>query len=94
MSADTPPDVEDRYARLIMARTPARRVAMCFEMSASARAMVLRSLEQAGLVGDQLADALVDRLYGAELSSEALAACQQRVRRNLRGVVASIPAKK
>ena len=85
MSADTRPEVAERYARLLMSLPPQRRVAMCFEMSAGARALVRQSLEQAGLVGDDLADALVRRLYGNELSPQALLACQARVRRKLRG---------
>ena len=84
MSADTSPEIEKRYARRLMALPPARRVAMCLEMSSSARAMVRRSLEQQGLAGDQLADALVARLYGSDLSPKALAECQRRVRRRLR----------
>src|SRR4029077_8213862 len=66
MSADTPQNVQERYARLMMALPPAKRVALCAAMSTSARAMVRRSLEQRGLVGDQLADALVARLYGTD----------------------------
>ena len=68
MSADTPPEIEERYAQMIMARTPQMRVAMCFDMSSGARGMVRRSLEQAGLSRERLTDALVDRLYGSELS--------------------------
>lgn len=63
-----------------MARTPQMRVAMCFDMSSTARAIVRRSLEHAGLSEEQVADALVDRLYGTELSPKALAACQARIR--------------
>jgi hypothetical protein len=85
VSADTRPEVAEWYARLIMSQSPQRRVAMCFEMSAGARALVRQSLEQAGLVGDQLADALVKRLYGNELSPRALLACQARVRGKVRG---------
>ena len=77
MSGDTPRDVEERYARLIMARTPQERVAMCFEMSATARAIVRQSLEAAGCVGDDLGPALVTRLYGADLSPKALQACRE-----------------
>jgi hypothetical protein len=86
MSADTSPQIEERYARLMMALPPTKRVALCAEMSSSARALVRRSLEQRGLAGDQLADALVARLYGADLSPQALADCQRRVRRRQRGV--------
>jgi len=84
MSADTSPDIATRYAQRLMALPPARRVAMCFDMSTSARAMVRRSLEQQGLTGDQLADALVARLYATDLSPKALAECQRRVRQRLR----------
>jgi len=84
MSADTSPEMEERYRRMIMSLPPQRRVEMCLEMSSAARAMVRRSLEQAGLSGDELADALVARLYGRDLSTAALCACQARVRRGLR----------
>ncbi|HET6148680.1 MAG TPA: hypothetical protein VFH68_14185 [Polyangia bacterium] len=85
MSADTSRDIAAGYAQRLMALPPARRVAMCLDMSTSARAMVRRSLEQRGLAGDQLADALVARLYGSDLSPKALAECQRRVRRRLGG---------
>jgi hypothetical protein len=84
MSADTPPDVEERYARLVMSRSPERRVMMCFEMSATARTIVRRSLESAGLAREDVGPALVTRLYGADLSPAALAACRQRVRQAFR----------
>jgi hypothetical protein len=87
MSADTTPNVAERYARLMMALPPAKRVALCAEMSSSARALVRRSLQQRGLTGDQLADALVARLYGTDLSPKALADCQRRVRQRLRAAV-------
>jgi hypothetical protein len=80
MSADTPRDVEERYARLIMSRTPQERVIMCFEMSATARAIVRQSLEAAGLGEAELGVALVTRLYGADLSPAALHACRERQR--------------
>jgi hypothetical protein len=84
MSADTPPEVEERYRRMIMARSSQRRVAMCFEMSQSARAIVRRSLESAGLGREEVASRLVARLYGADLGPEALAACQRTVVRAAR----------
>ena len=90
VSADTPREVAERYALMIMSQPPQRRVAMCFEMSEGARLLVRQSLEQAGLAGDELADALVRRLYGNELSPSALLACQVRVRRKLRGVSKSV----
>jgi hypothetical protein len=84
MSADTAPDFEERFARRMMALPPARRVAMCLDMSTSARALVRRSLEQRGLAGDELADALVARLYDTDLTPRQLAECQRRVRQRLR----------
>lgn len=84
MSADTPPDVEKRYARLVMSRSPERRVMMCFEMSATARTIVRQSLVSVGLTPEELGPALVTRLYGADLSPAALAACRQRVRQAFR----------
>ncbi len=84
MSADTSPDVEERYARLIMSRSPEGRVAMCFEMSATARSIVQCSLESAGLTREELGPALMIRLYGADLLPAALAACRQRVRQAFR----------
>jgi len=80
MSADTRPDIEERYARMLMARAPQIRVAMCFDMSSTARAIVRRSLEHTGLSDEQIADAFVARRYGTDLSPEALAACQARIR--------------
>jgi hypothetical protein len=80
MSADTPPDVEERYARLIMARTPQERVAMCFEMSATARSIVRQSLQAAGLTDEELGPALLVRLYGADLPGDVLEACRERQR--------------
>ncbi|HXU02061.1 MAG TPA: hypothetical protein VN903_13920 [Polyangia bacterium] len=80
MSADTRPKIEERYAQTIMARTPQMRVAMCFDMSSAARAIVRRSLEHAGLSDDQVADALVDRLYGTDVSPTVLAGCKARIR--------------
>jgi hypothetical protein len=82
MSADTRPEVERRYATLLMAKSPQERVAMCLEMSSAARTIVRRSLEQSGLAGDALADAFVARIYGGELSPAVLAACQARIRRS------------
>ena len=84
MSADTPPEIEERYARMIMVRTPQMRVAMCFDMSSGARKIVRRSLEQGGVSRERLADALVDRLYGSELSPDSLATCQARLREKMR----------
>lgn len=78
MSADTSPEIEQRYARLIMSRSPQHRVAMCFEMSGSARAVVRRSLEAAGVAPEELASELVIRLYGTDLSPAALTAFRQR----------------
>lgn len=89
MSADTRPEIEERYARMIMARTPQMRVAMCFDMSSAARAIVRRSLEHAGLSDEQVGNALVDRLYGTDLSPRALAACQARIRQKRIDVVCS-----
>ena len=79
MSADTPPEVEERYRQMIMARSPQRRVAMCFEMSQAARAVARRSLESAGLDREEVALRLVARLYGSDLTPAALAACQRSV---------------
>ncbi len=84
MSADTPRAIEERYARMIMARSPQMRVAMCFDMSSGAREIVRRSLEQRGVSHDRLAEALLDRLYGAELSPDSLATCQARIRERAR----------
>jgi hypothetical protein len=83
MSADTPRNVDERYARLIMARTPQERVVMCFEMSATARAIVRQSLEAAGLAGEDVGPALVTRLYGADLSPTALQACREIQRQKM-----------
>lgn len=83
MSADTPREIEERYARMIMALSPQQRVAMCFDMSGAARAIVRRSLERAGLSEQEVADAFLARLYGSDLSPKALAACQARVRQKL-----------
>jgi hypothetical protein len=83
LSADTSADVEQRYARMIMSLSPQRRVAMCAEMSETARGLVRRSLEQAGLTGSRLSDAFVARLYGGDLSPSALAACQACIRDRL-----------
>jgi len=80
MSSDTPRDVEERYARLIMARTPQERVAMCFEMSATARSIVRQSLSAAGLADEDFASALLTRLYGADLPPAVLEACRERLR--------------
>ena len=89
MSADTRPEIEKRYARMIMARSPQMRVAMCLDMSSTARAIVRRSLEQAGLSDEQVADALLARLYRTDLSPKALAACQARIRQKWRSSVSS-----
>jgi hypothetical protein len=88
MSADTPANVEERYARLIMKRTPQERVVMCFEMSATARAIVRQSLAAAGLAGEDLGSAFVTRLYGADLSPKALQACRE-IQRQRKG--SSVP---
>jgi hypothetical protein len=79
MSADTSPEIERRYARLFMSRSPQQRVVMCFQMSDTARAIVRQSLACAGLTGEQIGPALVTRLYGTDLSPVALAACRLRV---------------
>jgi len=81
MSTDTPRGVEERYAGLMMSRTPQERVVMCFEMSETARSIVRQSLEAAGLADEELGPALVTRLYGADLSPVVLAACRERQRR-------------
>jgi hypothetical protein len=84
MSADTSPAIERRYAALIMSRSPQQRVAMCFAMSDTARAIARRSLEAAGLTAEEIGPALLTRLYGADLTPAALTDCLQRVRDTFR----------
>jgi hypothetical protein len=80
MSADTSPDMARRYSQMIMALPPERRVAMCFQMSETARAIVRRSLESAGLGPDEIGPAFAQRLYGSTLSPQVLAGYAERLR--------------
>jgi hypothetical protein len=86
MSADTSPEIERRYSALIMSRSPQQRVAMCFAMSETARAIARRSLEAAGLTPEEIGPALVVRLYGADLTPAAQTACRERVRNTFRAL--------
>jgi len=81
MSRDTSPEIEARYRKLIMARTPQARVAMCFEISADARQIVRRGLLDRGLTGPDLRRAFIDRLYGADLAPEELSRCFEKLER-------------
>jgi hypothetical protein len=81
MSHDTPPEVEARYRKLILARAPQPRVAMCLEMSNDSREITRRSLQAAGLTGSAFQRAFLERFYGTDLSSEAFGKCLDRLRK-------------
>jgi|HubBroStandDraft_2_1064218.scaffolds.fasta_scaffold170718_2 hypothetical protein len=80
MSADTSAEIERRYTKMIMSRSPQERVEMCFAMSDTAREIVRRSLERAGVPSEEIAPALLRRLYGADLPPQQLLECGKRVR--------------
>jgi hypothetical protein len=84
MSADTSAQIERRYTELIMSRSPQRRVEMCFEMSDTARQIVRRSLESAGVSPEEIGPAMLTGLYGMDLAPEQLVGCERRLRAGLR----------
>ena len=63
---DTPPAIEDKMRRLIMARSGAERMVMGASMFDAARAMVLASLPK-DLSEDELRLRLLERIYGVSL---------------------------
>ncbi len=63
---DTPPAIEDKMRRMIMARSGAERMVMGASMFDAARAMVLASLPK-DLPEDQLRLRLMERIYGISL---------------------------
>jgi hypothetical protein len=80
MSADTSAEIERRYTQMIMSRSPQQRVEMCLAMSDTARRIVRRSLESAGVPPEEIAPALLRRLYGTDLAPNQLLDCETRVR--------------
>ena len=63
---DTPPAIEDKMRRMIMARSGAERMVMGASMFDAARAMVLASLPK-DLSEDELRLRLLERVYGISL---------------------------
>ena len=63
---DTPPAIEDKMRRMIMARSGAERMVMGASMFDAARAMVLASLPK-DLSEDELRLRLLERIYGVSL---------------------------
>jgi len=63
---DTPPAIEDKMRRMIMARSGAERMVMGASMFDAARAMVLASLPN-DLPEDELRLRLLERIYGVSL---------------------------
>jgi len=66
---DTSVEVEERFLKLMLARSPAERLAMACDMFATAKALVRAGiLEEYGLKGPiQIREHLFLRLYGKDL---------------------------
>lgn len=52
---------------------------MCLQMSNTAREIVRRSLENAGVPPEEIGAALLRRLYGSDLTPEQLKVCEMRI---------------
>lgn len=70
----TPSEVDHRYHRLMQRLTPAERLAMACRMFSTARALVVAGLrsQDPGIEGPRLRRALLERLYGRDLTAEQM----------------------
>ncbi len=68
---DTPPEVEQRYRKMLMSRTPAERLKMASRMFDSARKLVIAGILREGnrLDASQLRAQLFLRMYGCDFTA-------------------------
>ena len=78
---DTSPEVEQLYRSILLARSPAERLAMACDMFTSGRALVIAGLRATSyaLDGLLLKKALLRRLYGQDLSPQAIDDIESRL---------------
>jgi hypothetical protein len=69
---DTPPAVEEQFRRMLLARSPAERLAIACDMFTAGRALAVAGLlaTTPNLGGPALKTALLKRLYGPDLSPD------------------------
>ena len=74
LMSDTSPDVAARYEAMILAQTPARRLAMASEMFATAKALAIAGirLERGDLERRALREALFLRLHGDDFTESQI----------------------
>ena len=65
---DTPPDVDARYRRMLLARSGEDRLRMGFSMYATARALVVASIlaKEPGASPERIREAIFLRFYGRD----------------------------
>lgn len=63
---DTPPEIEERVRRMMMARSGAERLTMGCQMFDAARSIIIASLPK-GLSDDEFKHQLFERIYRAPL---------------------------
>lgn len=82
---DTSPEMEERYRRMLMARTPAERLRMAAGMFDTARAFVRARLEAQGVPPSEMKAAMFRAFYGSDLDPAFLARVEEILRQPERG---------